>query len=416
MSDVQKKKFNSGALIALLFLGAIVGISFLRIDLWIKIAADVALALVFLFIRRGYIFLAIGAKAFRKGDLDKAWPNLEKALKAGIDPDRRNMIGSAYIQQGDAARGVQILEEVAADPKAGDHRNVAIVTCSMGYWRLGRIGKAIGSLEELRASGYRSDNLAINLETYLLETGDLSRFKAIMDDNRTGTENNGLMDNRGWYCILTGDWDTAKEVFDELIDERNAKFPEAYLHGAQVSIHNGDVSQAVDRLGWGLARKFTLTCLASREYFEHLLLGLENPATRGEFAAAMDKFSKEVSLCKEFPGFEKAVGFDENTPDALKPSKKPSYRGQMAAADARDIDDTEKKQLHEPDRDINTDVEDDDREPNTDLDDDDLAMAVSYGDTTPLADDSDNPDTSVSDDDDDREPNTDVDDDEDEEN
>lgn len=408
MSDVQKKKLNSGTILALIFLAAIVGIALLKINIWIRIGADVALALIFVFIRRGYIFLAIGAKAFRKGDLDKAWPNLEKALRAGLDPDRRNMIGSAYIQQGDAARGVQILEEVAADPKAGDHRNVAKVTCSMGYWRLGQTDKAIESLEELRASGYRNDNLSINLETYLLETGDLKRFSAIMDDNRSGTENNGLMDNRGWYCILTGDWETAKAVFDELIDERNAKFPEAYLHGAQVSIHNGDIAQAVDRLSWGLARKFTLTCLATKEYFEHLLLGLENPATREAFASAMNKHVKEVSLCREFPGYGKAVEFDESDPDALKPSRKPTYLEQKAAADARNADNTTEKPENSSEKDINTDVEDDDREPNTELDDDDLAMAAALGDTTPLADDSENPDTSVSDDDD-REPNTDLD-------
>ena len=414
MPDVQKKKINSGTIMGLVFLGAIIAIALLKINIWIKVGADLALVLLFLFLRRGYIFLAIGAKAFRKGDYDKAWPNLEKALKAGLDPDRRNMIGSAYIQQGDASRGVQILEQVIGDPKAGDHRNVAIVTCSMGYWRLGLVGKAIGTLEELRSTGYRNDNLAINLETYLLETGDIPRFKAIMDDHREGTENNGLMDNRGWYCILTGDWDTAKEVFDELIDERNAKFPEAYLHGAQVSIHNGDIAQAVDRLGWGLARKFTLTCLATKEYFQHLLLGLENPATRDAFAAAMDKFSKEVSLCKEFPGYEKAVEFDESDPGALKPSRKPAYVDHKPATEAQNSDNIDEIKLYESDKDINTDVEDDDREPNTDLDDDDLAMAVSYGDTTPLADDSENPDTSVSDDDDDREPNTDIDDDDEE--
>ena len=408
MPDVQKKKLNSGTILTLVFLGAIVGIALLRINIWIRIGADVALALIFVFIRRGYIFLAIGAKAFRKGNLDKAWPNLEKALRAGLDPDRRNMIGSAYIQQGDAARGVQILEEVAADPKAGDHRNVARVTCSMGYWRLGQTARAIESLEELRSTGYRNDNLSINLETYLLETGDLARFRAIMDSDREGTENNGLMDNRGWYCILTGDWDTAGAVFDELIDERNAKFPEAYLHGAQVSIHNGDIGQAVDRLGWGLARKFTLTCLATKEYFGQLLLGLENPATREEFAAAMDKYVKEVSLCREFPGYEKAVEFDESDPGALKPSRKPTYMEQKAATDARSADNSTEKPKNESDKDIDTDVGDDDREPNTELDDDDLAMAAALGDTSPLADDSENPDTSVSDDDD-REPNTDLD-------
>ena len=77
MPDVQKKKINSGTIMGLVFLGAIIAIALLKINIWIKVGADLALVLLFLFLRRGYIFLAIGAKAFRKGDYDKAWPNLE---------------------------------------------------------------------------------------------------------------------------------------------------------------------------------------------------------------------------------------------------------------------------------------------------------------------------------------------------
>ncbi|MBP5161611.1 MAG: hypothetical protein ILP16_01350 [Spirochaetales bacterium] len=416
MPDVQKKKLNTGTVIALIFLAAIIGISFLKISIWIKLAADAVLILAFIFIRRGYIFLSIGAMNFKKGNFDKAWNNLEKALKAGLDPERRNMVGSAYIQQGDPSRGVQILESVAADPKAGDNAKVAVVTCSMGYWRLGEKEKAVSSLEELRATGYKNDNLSINLETYLLEMGELKRAKDLITENRKeGTENNGLLDNRGWYYILTGSWKKAKEVFDELIDERNAKFPEAYLHGAQVSIHDGDLSQAVDRLGWGASKKFTSTCMSTKAYFDKLLLGLENPATREAFAKAMDEHCKEVSLSQSFTGLEDAVDFDHTGEGVLEPSEKPSYlERQNAASDTQGSGSAAVLLSSDEKQDINTDIDDDDREPNTDLDDDDAAFAVEHGYALSMDDysddeDPDMPDTSVYDDDDDREPNTDLD-------
>lgn len=55
MPNVQQTKFNKGAYIALAFMAAIVLVVFLKIDFRIKIAIDVALVLVFLFIRRGYL-------------------------------------------------------------------------------------------------------------------------------------------------------------------------------------------------------------------------------------------------------------------------------------------------------------------------------------------------------------------------
>ena len=408
MPDVQKKKLNKGAVIALLFLAAMIGISFLKISIWIKLVADALLILCFIFIRRGYIYLSVGAMNFKKGNLDKAWKNLEKAMKAGLDPERRNMVGSAYIQQGDAERGVQILEAVASDPKAGDNAKVAVVTCSMGYWRLGEREKAVRSLEERRNTGSRNDNPSINLETCLLEMGELKKAKALITENRKdNTENNGLLVSRGWYYILSGNWKKAKEVFDELIDDRNAKFPEAYLHGAQVSIHEGDISQAIDRLGWGASKQFTSTCMSTKAYFDKLLLGLENPATREAFSKAMDEHYTEGSLSKDFPGIEDAVDFDHSEKGVMTPSEKPSYADAQKSDSAGVLLSSDEKQ------DINTDIDDDDREPNTDLDDDDAAFAVEHGYALSVDDYSDDedpdvPDTSVYDDDD-REPNTDLD-------
>ena len=408
MPNVQQKKMSKGSLVALVFIAAMIGSIFLPINVWFKVAIDAVLVLLFLFIRRGYIYFYRGAMALKKGDYGtKAWSNMEKALKAGVDPERQVMVGSAYIQRGDAKRGVEVLEKVMANPKAGTFGNTAIVTCSMGYWRLNDQEKAIKVLEALRATGYRDDNLSVNLETYLLERKELKKAKAAIDEGRkNNTESNGLMDNRGWYYIQTGNWKKAKEIYDELIDDRNAKFPEAYLHGAQVSIHDGEIEQAIDRLGWGTSKRFVSTCMFDREYLEKLLLGLENPKTRESFAKAMEENHVEVSIGKAFPGFEDACEFDENDAEVIKPKDKP-VAALSAASSAQKSDNANEITASDVDENINTEIDDDDREPNTDLDEDDAELASRLGyDSTP--DPEDYPDTTL-DDDDEREPNTDLD-------
>ena len=407
----NKKKTNTSALMALAFAAAMVGVFLLKINIWVKVGIDVLLILLFLYIRRGYIFFYRGAVAINKGPAEKIWPNFEKALKAGVDTERQLMIGSAFVQRGDAARGLEILEKIIANPKAGDSAKTATVTSSMGYWRLGDMDKAIKVLEELQATGYRDDNLSVNLESYLLEKKDLEGAKKAIDTGRPEkTETNGLMDNRGWYYIQNGEWDKAKEVYDELIDDRNAKFPEAYLHGAQVSIHENDIEQAIDRLGWGVGKKFYGTCMFTKEYLEKLLLGLQNPKTREAFAKAMEENHVDISIGKPFAALDTVEEFDENTSGVIRPKEKPSYSRtapSIAAKIASSADKAEENAAGAEDESIDTDLDDDEREPNTDLDDEDAALAVELGyDDSTVEDET--PDTDL--DDDEREPNTDVDD------
>ena len=389
MPNVQQKKLNKGALVALAFIAAMIGAYFLPVNVWLRVGIDVLLVALFIFIRRGYGYFYRAAMLFKNGNSEKIWVLMEKALKAGVDADRQVGIGSAYVQIGDPKRGIEILEKVMADPKAGSFRNTAAVTCSMGYWRTGDVDKAIGILEDLRESGYRDDNLSINLESYLLAKGDLKRAKELITARRKeGVENNGLLDNRGWYYIQMGNWPKAKEVYDELIDDRTAKFPEAYLHGAQVSVHFGEIVQAVDRLGWGISKRFSEICLTRKAYLEQLLSGLSNPKTRETFSKAMDEAAVDVSNSRPFPGFDDVQESDGDDADVLVPGT----QGLKASDEAVEIDRS---------------IDDDDREPNTDLDDDDDALAVSLGYTEPA--DEDLPRTEL-DDDDEREPNTDLDD------
>ena len=57
---MPNKKSNSSALLALAFAAVMIGVFFLNLTIWLKIAIDVLLILLFLFVRRGYIYFYRG--------------------------------------------------------------------------------------------------------------------------------------------------------------------------------------------------------------------------------------------------------------------------------------------------------------------------------------------------------------------
>ena len=65
---MPNKKSNSSALLALAFAAVMIGVFFLNLTIWLKIAIDVLLILLFLFVRRGYIYFYRGALAMGNQD------------------------------------------------------------------------------------------------------------------------------------------------------------------------------------------------------------------------------------------------------------------------------------------------------------------------------------------------------------
>lgn len=374
-----KQKINKGMIIFIIFVTMMIGVTFLPVQTWAKIVTIIALAALFVFVRRSFVYFARAAKMLQKDSSNPlVWETFKKAIANGLDEERIQLVGSAFIQQGDADYGVQILEDLVSKTKVESIKNEAITSLSMGYWRQGKIEKAIEILQNLEKDGYYDDNLTVNLQTYLLENGDLVEAKKLIDRcEKEGTETNGMLDNKGWYYIIKGDWKKASEIYTELAGERNAKFPEAYLHAAQVKVHEGDIDSALGFIDSCLSKRFILTCGVKKDYVETLQLGLENPQTRESFAKAMDENQVLVSNGQVFPGYETACDFEREELEVSSEDDDNQIeldddddREPNTDLDDEDYDDEEYQQeLAET---PNTDVDDDDREPNTDLDDEDL--------------------------------------------
>ncbi|MFA6840318.1 MAG: tetratricopeptide repeat protein [Sphaerochaetaceae bacterium] len=437
------RKQNLGLWLAVLIVVIVV---VLPIPVWARAVIIIVLAAAFAFWRRSIIYFLIGNRKMagdeKKGktpDLESAWNWYRKAWDAHIRLDYGAIIGSTFIQRGDVEYGKKILETVISRMPGTDLEKSTKVALSMALWRLDDLQGAIDVLEEVRASGYSDKNLYVNLGTYLLEKGEYRRAKKINDEaKKIGPESPGITDNRGWYYIATGDWNNARKLYDELTDERRPRFPEAYVHGAQVKLHFGDVEGAIEQLERALAQKFVLTTGVSREVIEQMLEDLRNPQTRKSAAAAIDASAVIVAAGGAPLGASDAMGAASVAPvvsaDAPEPvAEKPPVALVEASEDEEADDDlavpavvddgptdeemglvcddyAEDEDEDEPDTSVD---DDDEREPNTELDESDYL----YEDIDSDDEDADEDESEDSfydlDDDDDRDPNIELDDDDD---
>ena len=223
-------------------------------------------------------------------DWDQAWPLYRKAIKAGLQKSFVVTSASMFLQRGDATEGTAILQKYLAESKGKDPNldNIAKTMLSMAHWMDGDLEKAIQTVDQVDESGYRDKNLFINYTTYALERGDLAKAKALLDESAEMENSSpGIRDNRGWLYILQGKWEQADALFSDLV-EKNPRFPEPYVHYAQVLIHYGQAQAAIDMLRRAFKARFSNTSGMKQQHIQQLLDKLEAPDTRLKTAKEID--------------------------------------------------------------------------------------------------------------------------------
>lgn len=263
----------------LVLVAAIIGVMLLPIPQGARLTLIFLAFLVLIYLKRGYIYVAMGSRALNAKEPDeaKAWRFYEKGWKAGLPANYTVMLGNLYVQRGDPNVAMQIYDSVIEREqgrKSGDHATLisARVSRAMALWVLGRKEESVEILMEVRGEGVLDKNLAVNLGSYLLALGRLNEAGMLIDEALEQVpESLGMTDNRGHYLYLTGQLQEADKLYNKLIAESNPKFPEAYVHAAMVSIALGHRASAVRHLKEALARPFYQTSTITREDVEELL-------------------------------------------------------------------------------------------------------------------------------------------------
>ena len=338
-----------------LFLLIIVLIFALPISIYSRLLLVAILVGSFLYLKRSVIYYVKANKKITDDNeqvWEEAWPLYRKAIQNGLQKQFVITSASMFLQRGDAKEGKQIIEDYLSSTKGRDATldNIAKTMISMAYWMENDLEKAIDTVEQVYQSGYRDKNLFINYTTYALEKGDLKKAKELLDSaadmERTSA---GLHDNRGWLYILQGKWEKAATLYENLV-HRNPRFPEPYVHYAQVKIHYGLAGEAIDLLEQALNARFANTSGMNRKTITTLLENLKNPQTRLKTAIEIDQDTKEVASGRLPQPREGVFAYEEGNTLA-------GFAVMQAKVEDKTLDT----------------IEEEERIPNTELTEDDLA-------------------------------------------
>jgi len=289
-----------------IFIASMLVIMFMPLNTILKLVLCMVLLLGLLFSRRSTLLYAKAIKLANNPNEDevkKAWPLLEKARKIGLSEQFEVTSASIYIQKGDYHVGEQILQDLIARKNKvknqAEHQklvNISQTMLSMVFWLNHDLDGAIAQMEKVYQSGYRDKNVYVNYETYLLEKGDLKRAGQLLAESE-GLEKQaaGIVDNRGWYYLLKGDWEQALATLQTLL-ERTPAFPEPYIHAAQAYLHFGKVKEALQLLEQAKDSHISNTSGIKRPFIEEFLKALSDPKTRMVTALSADKDTASVAL------------------------------------------------------------------------------------------------------------------------
>jgi len=209
----------------------------------------------------------------------------------------------------------------------------------------------------------------------LLEKGDLNEARKIIkhSEKNTGVLTSGMLDNKLWYCLQKEEWEIALDIANELTEERKPKFPEAYVHSAQVYLHFGEFELAVQALETSLTKRYTNTCSVDKQLTEYLIKGLKDETIRNSYVFVINNHVKEIALNKgftvqkleqELSSIKDKIKLEDIVvePEVKKEVEKKEVEKEMqddvdVEIENEDIGDLEI--LEEDEKDINTDISDD---------------------------------------------------------
>lgn len=351
-------KSKYGALAAIIIC---VTLGFLPIAGIIKIIGIILISATIIYINRSIFYFIHANRLYmskKEENKEKTWLYYRKAYNAKLVDKYKITMASIIIQKNDHNFGGEILDSVINHSKDKKLVKLAKIQKSMVYQLNGDIDNAIKILEEVRHGGYCDKNLMINLETYVLYQNNLKKAKDLLKDTlEQENTSSGIADNHGWYYILTGKWEKAYKLYIDILD-RKPRFPDPYVHAAQVFLHYNNIEKAIECLKEAANKMWTNTIFFKQDILTQMINGLESD-NKDYIVACINSSVEEVAKGESY------ILLDEAT--ANKIMKKPFEREPVVVS---------KKEIEDKDE-LVDDIDDEDL-PNTELTEEDLKWAEEH--------------------------------------
>ena len=232
-----------------------------------------ALALVYLFITKGYFIKVIkGSKAYKREEYSEALKHYRKAVQA------KNVSGSVIsgyllmeLKNGDIKKAEQYVNDNLTTRSFNSRDYADLLLCqSIILWKVDKHSEAIELLKENLADN-KSTVLYETLSSYLIISNRFDEAKELIEE---GLEYNDiskvLKSNLAECTYLSGDEDTASELFKVLVEEK-VNFMEPYYYTGICLHKNKNYPEAIDMFNEALNKNDSLVSLVTRAQVEKAL-------------------------------------------------------------------------------------------------------------------------------------------------
>lgn len=253
------------------------------------------LAVAYYIFNKGLIYQNKAGKKYHKGDYEGALADLENAV--ANDP-KNTKIRSTYafllLKMGHTEKAASQIDKALAAVKLETDKNTMLVTKSLVLWKQGKVDEAIDMLTELIKT-FETTNVYATLGFLHIEKGDYTKaleFNLLAKDYNSS--NPVIMDNLASVYYLTGDYDSAYEIYQDVIKQK-PNFPEVFYNYSKVLEQRGDLEKALYMARHALTLNFWNTSTVIKDEVETYLSHLEAKEKEMELNQKQEKeITKEV--------------------------------------------------------------------------------------------------------------------------
>lgn len=225
------------------------------------------------------------------GNVDKAIEYMDKMLRFHPSVNAKVLFGYYLLQHGCIKKAREVFdgfvmndrrvlkpEKRTKDGKIKLNRRemLAKTNYALLLWKEGNIDGAVRLLEAVHSKMHTTD-LYCNLGFLYILQGDLDKALAYNKEAYDfSPEHNGICDNLGCTYFMRGDFEAAKEIYEEIsAHKKQPSFPECYYNYGRVLAKTGDKKGAEEMFEKALSLPFNGFSNVKKEQVEAALQELK---------------------------------------------------------------------------------------------------------------------------------------------
>jgi len=247
-----------------------------RINKWLGIAALLAYLLILVYISRARIYTIIGTRKYGLGRLDEAikWFGRAYATKRA---SVRAAVNYAYLllKNAELQKSEEVLQKEAKKHPENQELPYLKSILALVLWKKGELDQAVEMLGEVIQT-YRTTSVYGSLGFMLIQKGDLEKaLQFNLEALDFNPRDNIINDNLGQNYFLLGQYDKAREIYENLL-AKAPSFPEPYYNYGLLMEKLGNREEALESMKKALSMKFSYLSTITREEIETAISRLEN--------------------------------------------------------------------------------------------------------------------------------------------